>query len=205
MMQLELTIACPQCGHQSLESMPIDACQFFYDCKGCGARLKPSRAIVAYFALTVRSGARRFKRALRVARDAMPTRSSGTFNTFQLANAGIHAKKCQFAFQVRVRPLKCGRSSMAERQLPKLHTRVRFPSPAPACLCNRFNGLSRDRRGNRHPRGWRRCCRRQGLAWGPVIRRRVPAVARSTHQRSRMHPASAPREQSTATEGAPCT
>jgi hypothetical protein len=26
----------------------------------------------------------------------------------------------------------CGRSSMAERQLPKLHTRVRFPSPAPA-------------------------------------------------------------------------
>src|SRR3954464_2141441 len=25
-----------------------------------------------------------------------------------------------------------GRSSMAERQLPKLHTRVRFPSPAPA-------------------------------------------------------------------------
>src|SRR5438874_7280011 len=26
-----------------------------------------------------------------------------------------------------------GRSSMAERQLPKLHTRVRFPSPAPIC------------------------------------------------------------------------
>jgi hypothetical protein len=29
--------------------------------------------------------------------------------------------------------LECGRSSMAERQLPKLHTRVRFPSPAPRC------------------------------------------------------------------------
>ncbi len=27
---------------------------------------------------------------------------------------------------------RCGRSSMVERQLPKLHTRVRFPSPAPA-------------------------------------------------------------------------
>ncbi len=26
---------------------------------------------------------------------------------------------------------RCGRSSMVERQLPKLHTRVRFPSPAP--------------------------------------------------------------------------
>jgi len=22
--------------------MPIDACQFFYDCKGCGERLKPN-------------------------------------------------------------------------------------------------------------------------------------------------------------------
>jgi hypothetical protein len=29
------------------------------------------------------------------------------------------------------RSWSCGRSSMAERQLPKLHTRVRFPSPAP--------------------------------------------------------------------------
>ena len=27
-----------------------------------------------------------------------------------------------------------GRSSMVERQLPKLHTRVRFPSPAPRLL-----------------------------------------------------------------------
>jgi hypothetical protein len=27
--------------------------------------------------------------------------------------------------------IDCGRSSMVERQLPKLHTRVRFPSPAP--------------------------------------------------------------------------
>lgn len=26
---------------------------------------------------------------------------------------------------------ECGRSSMVERQLPKLHTGVRFPSPAP--------------------------------------------------------------------------
>jgi hypothetical protein len=23
--------------------MPTDACQFFYNCKGCGERLKPSR------------------------------------------------------------------------------------------------------------------------------------------------------------------
>src|ERR1700730_2239385 len=30
-----------------------------------------------------------------------------------------------------IREAERGRSSMVERQLPKLHTRVRFPSPAP--------------------------------------------------------------------------
>jgi hypothetical protein len=34
-------ITCPKCGHQATEQMPTDACQFFYDCKGCGQRLKP--------------------------------------------------------------------------------------------------------------------------------------------------------------------
>ena len=40
-MQLQSTLTCPKCGHQATEIMPTDACQFFYDCKGCGARLKP--------------------------------------------------------------------------------------------------------------------------------------------------------------------
>ena len=35
------TITCPGCGHRSTETMPTDACRFFYDCKGCGTRLKP--------------------------------------------------------------------------------------------------------------------------------------------------------------------
>ena len=26
-------ITCPQCGHAAVETMPTDACQFFYDCK----------------------------------------------------------------------------------------------------------------------------------------------------------------------------
>ncbi len=38
---LESTIICPLCGFSSRETMPTDACQFFYDCKGCGAVLKP--------------------------------------------------------------------------------------------------------------------------------------------------------------------
>lgn len=35
------TLTCPHCGHQSTDTMPTDACQYFYDCKGCGALLKP--------------------------------------------------------------------------------------------------------------------------------------------------------------------
>jgi len=38
---LESTITCPQCGHRATETMPTDACRFFYTCKGCGERLKP--------------------------------------------------------------------------------------------------------------------------------------------------------------------
>jgi len=35
------TITCPHCGHAQQETMPTDACQWFYDCKGCGAVLRP--------------------------------------------------------------------------------------------------------------------------------------------------------------------
>ena len=38
---------------------------------------------------------------------------------------------------------RCGRSSMVERQLPKLHTRVRFPSPAPTPYIVRSSTLFR--------------------------------------------------------------
>lgn len=34
-------ITCPQCGHDAIEDMPTDACQYFYECKGCGEILKP--------------------------------------------------------------------------------------------------------------------------------------------------------------------
>ena len=38
---LQSTITCPECGHAAEETMPTDACQWFYDCKGCAAVLKP--------------------------------------------------------------------------------------------------------------------------------------------------------------------
>src|SRR6516162_8167686 len=34
-------ITCPHCGTDKSETMPTDACQFFYECSSCGARLKP--------------------------------------------------------------------------------------------------------------------------------------------------------------------
>lgn len=40
MTELRSTITCPECGHQETETMPTHACQFFYDCKGCGAVLR---------------------------------------------------------------------------------------------------------------------------------------------------------------------
>ena len=40
-MQLVSTLTCPACGFAATETMPTDACQFFYDCRGCGTRLKP--------------------------------------------------------------------------------------------------------------------------------------------------------------------
>ena len=39
--ELQSTLTCPVCGLATVESMPTDACLFFWNCPGCGARLKP--------------------------------------------------------------------------------------------------------------------------------------------------------------------
>jgi hypothetical protein len=38
---LKSTITCPECGHHETETMPTDACQWFYECKSCGTVIKP--------------------------------------------------------------------------------------------------------------------------------------------------------------------
>ncbi|MDZ7839987.1 MAG: GDCCVxC domain-containing (seleno)protein [Gammaproteobacteria bacterium] len=38
---LESTITCPDCGHRAAATMPVDFCQYYYDCAGCGRLLKP--------------------------------------------------------------------------------------------------------------------------------------------------------------------
>jgi hypothetical protein len=41
--ELASEITCPNCGHQKKEIMPTNACQFFYVCENCKARLKPKQ------------------------------------------------------------------------------------------------------------------------------------------------------------------
>jgi len=38
---LESVLTCPQCGHTTLETMPTNACQFFYECEACKTVLRP--------------------------------------------------------------------------------------------------------------------------------------------------------------------
>jgi hypothetical protein len=40
-MLLQSTITCPHCATAKSETMPADACRFFYECTGCGTMLKP--------------------------------------------------------------------------------------------------------------------------------------------------------------------
>lgn len=38
---IESVIKCPSCGFSKKETMPTDACQFFYECENCHKLLKP--------------------------------------------------------------------------------------------------------------------------------------------------------------------
>lgn len=38
---LESTLTCPVCGYVRTETMPTDACQWFYECGRCHIVLKP--------------------------------------------------------------------------------------------------------------------------------------------------------------------
>lgn len=40
-MKLTSIIRCPECGFSKAETMPTDACQFFYRCTNCGVLLRP--------------------------------------------------------------------------------------------------------------------------------------------------------------------
>ena len=36
------TLTCPRCGFRKTETMPTDACRFYYECDSCHALLRPN-------------------------------------------------------------------------------------------------------------------------------------------------------------------
>jgi len=48
-MIIESKITCPICGYKKTEVMPIDACQFFYECESCKTVLKPKKGDCCVF------------------------------------------------------------------------------------------------------------------------------------------------------------
>ena len=46
---LESEITCPECSHKQVETMPTEACQFFYECKDCKEVLSPKKGDCCVF------------------------------------------------------------------------------------------------------------------------------------------------------------
>lgn len=46
---LQSTITCPACGYASTETMPVNACQYFYLCPSCQTRLQPKEGDCCVF------------------------------------------------------------------------------------------------------------------------------------------------------------
>ncbi|NNE47596.1 MAG: hypothetical protein HKN37_13160 [Rhodothermales bacterium] len=47
--ELRSTISCPECGHSKEETMPTDACRYFYVCESCSTRLQPKHGDCCVF------------------------------------------------------------------------------------------------------------------------------------------------------------
>ncbi len=46
---LQSVVTCPVCKHQKEETMPINACEFFYECENCHTILKPKKGDCCVF------------------------------------------------------------------------------------------------------------------------------------------------------------
>jgi hypothetical protein len=47
--QTKSVLTCPACGASSEEEMPLDACVYYHECRGCGKLLKPNRGHCCVF------------------------------------------------------------------------------------------------------------------------------------------------------------
>jgi hypothetical protein len=48
-MVLESELTCPECGFKTTETMPTDACQYYFECPSCHALLKPKQGDCCVF------------------------------------------------------------------------------------------------------------------------------------------------------------
>ncbi|XWN29032.1 MAG: GDCCVxC domain-containing (seleno)protein [Devosia sp.] len=46
---LHTVIKCPECAQEAEETMPTDACQWFYECKSCKTLLRPAEGDCCVF------------------------------------------------------------------------------------------------------------------------------------------------------------
>lgn len=46
---LQSTLTCPSCGVAKVETMPTNACQYFYECTACNTLLKPKQGDCCVF------------------------------------------------------------------------------------------------------------------------------------------------------------
>ena len=51
---LDSVLTCPHCGFATRETMPTDACQFYYECSNCKTVLRPALETAACFAAMAR-------------------------------------------------------------------------------------------------------------------------------------------------------
>mgnify|MGYP001822218325 FL=1 len=49
LIELSSTITCPQCGLSREETLPTDACMYFFVCDRCGTRLQPKHGDCCVF------------------------------------------------------------------------------------------------------------------------------------------------------------
>lgn len=47
--ELNSTLTCPNCGHNAAETMPVDACQFFWECPSCKQVIRPNEGDCCVF------------------------------------------------------------------------------------------------------------------------------------------------------------
>ena len=47
--ELQSTLTCPICEHAKTETMPTDACWYYYECESCGKLLKPQKGDCCVF------------------------------------------------------------------------------------------------------------------------------------------------------------